>query len=87
MNKHIMVAASYPAAGRLNLAFSPPLQTWRFPSHRREHEGRSLALDACRDAIRKQATGGASDAPIPQIEAAVEAALALLVEAGTITLP
>jgi hypothetical protein len=86
-NKHITVAASYPAPGHLNLVFSPPLQTWRFPSHRREYEGRSLALDACRKAIRNQSPGNDADAPLTQIEAAVEAVLASLVEEGTITLP
>jgi hypothetical protein len=85
--KHIGVRASYPSPGRLNIAFTPPLQTWRFPTFRREDEGRTLALDACREAIRAQTKTGRPDAPVADIEAAVEAALEHLVDEGKITVP
>jgi hypothetical protein len=87
VNTRITVEASYPDLGRLNLAFTPPIQTWRFPGHVREHEGRAAALDACRDAVRRQSAESGTDAPIAQIKAAVEAALLPLVESGSITLP
>jgi hypothetical protein len=78
--------ASYPGPGKLNITFSPPIQTWRFPAHTRENEGRAAALEACRDAVRQQSTDG-EDAPLPRIQQAVEAALASLVQAGSISLP
>lgn len=81
----IRVEASYPSPGRLNIVFDPPLQSWRFPSHKREQEGLAVALGACRDAVRRQSRGRDSDAPTAQIESAVEEALATLIENGTIT--
>ena len=85
--RHIRVVASYPGPGRLHLAFTPPIRTWRFPVHLRVDRGRTVALDACRDAVRTQSTAGGSDAPIAKIEAAVETALAALVADGSIALP
>jgi hypothetical protein len=84
MNK-IKVEASYPAPGRLNIVFKPPLQTWRFPGYARENDGRRAALDACRDAVRQRSAD--AEPPPGEIETAVEAALATLVENGSITLP
>ena len=81
----ITVVASYPGPGKLNLAFTPPIQTWRFPGYPRENEGRRAALDACQDAVRVWSAD--TDPPPRQIEAAVEAALAALVESGLIKLP
>jgi hypothetical protein len=87
MKKRITVTASYPGQGRLNLVFSPPIQTWRFPAHQRESDGRAAALGVCRDAVRSQSTHDGTDAPPAQIAAAVAAALETLVENGSITLP
>ncbi len=87
MKKRITVVASYPGPGRLNLAFTPPIQTWRFPAHQRENDGRTAALNDCRDAVRRQSSGSGTDAPIGAIQSAVEAALEVLVEKGSIALP
>ncbi len=85
MNK-ISVTATYPGPGRLNIVFSPPIQTWRFPAYSLESDGRRAALDACRLAIRSKSAAG-DEPPTKEIEAAVEAALAALVEGGQIKLP
>ena len=85
--KRIGVTASYPRPGRLNIVFTPPLQTWRFPAFRREEEGRALALGVCRDAIRAQSRADRADAPVAEIEAAVEAVLEQLVQEGKISVP
>ena len=82
----IRVEASYPSPGRLNIAFNPPLQSWRFPTHKREQEGLELALGACRDAVRRQSRGRDADAPTAQIEEAVEEVLATLLSNGTIVI-
>lgn len=85
MNK-ISVKASYPSPGRLNIVFSPPIQTWRFPGFSREEEGRRAALDACRLAVRQKSVDR-DDPPTTEIEGAIEAALVPFMSDGRITVP
>jgi hypothetical protein len=83
----ITVTASYPDAGSLNLVFTPPLQTWRFPGYAGgEAAGRRAVLDACRDAVREHSEKTDSP-PVEEIETAVETVLAALVAEGRITTP
>lgn len=86
-DKHVAVEASYPEPGCLNLQFRPPLQTWRFPHHAVEYQGREQVLAACRSAVNQDADAPSNAQRAREIEVAVEATLERFVQDGTIVLP
>lgn len=86
-DKHVAVEASYPEPGCLNLQFRPPLQTWRFPHHPVEYQGREQVLAACRSAVNQDADAPACAERARDIERIVEATLNAFVQDGTIVLP
>ena len=86
-DKRVAVEATYPEPGNLNLQFRPPLQTWRFPRHPVEYQGRELVLEACRSAVTASCGQPASPSDVGKIQLAVEARLADFIQDGTIVLP